>query len=478
MSTQVPPVLNFIDGRFVGSQQNRTSIVLNPATGKQITTAPDSTATDVDHAVLAARAAFEGWRAATPADRSTLLLKLADAVEKHRDELSVLESLNAGKPIEPLKQFEIPLVIDTLRFNAAAARCLEGPAPGEYTAGMTSMVRREPVGVVGQVAPWNYPLLMAVMKIAPALAAGNTVVLKPAPTTPLSTARLASLAGEILPKGVLNVVNGSDLVGQSLVGHAGVDMVSLTGSTETGRIIARTAAESLKRVHLELGGKAPVIIFPDANVDAALETIGITAFYNAGQDCTAATRILVASSLYKSVLDGLVKRANSLVLGDPLDSATSLGPLNSAKQHDRVAGFLRRRPNNVEIATGGRVVKGPGFFFEPTVLIGVCQDDELVQREIFGPVVTIQQFADEDEALRLANGTQYGLGSSIWTRDLSTALRVSKGLSAGTVWVNTHNVLVTEMPFGGYKKSGYGRDFGVQSIEEYTQTKHVLFNIT
>lgn len=478
MTFQVEPVLNFIGGRFVGARDGGIASVLNPATGGQLTTAANSTAADVDAAVAAARNAFDAWRNTTPAERSSVLLKLADAMEEAKDELSVLESMDAGKPLQPLKQFEIPVILDTLRFNAAAARCLEAPAPGEYTAGMTSLIRREPLGVVGQVAPWNYPLLMAVMKIAPALAAGNTVVLKPAPTTPLSTARLAALAADIFPKGVLNIVNGGSSAGQALVDHAGVDMVSLTGSTETGRVIARSAAESLKRVHLELGGKAPVILFADAEIKAALDTIGIAAFYNAGQDCTAATRILAESGIYDAVLEGLAERAKALVLGDPLDSATSLGPLNSEAQRDRVAGFIARRPEHVQIRCGGRAVSRAGYFFEPTVLAGLEQSDELIQREIFGPVVTVQRFTDEAEALRLANGTQYGLGSSVWTRDLARALRVSSRISAGTVWINTHNVLVMEMPFGGYKKSGYGRDFGVQSIEEYTQTKHVLVNIT
>ena len=477
MKSQIEPVLNFIDGRFVGARDGRVASILNPATGIQLTTAAESAPQDVDDAVSAARNAFETWRNATPGERSSVLLKLADAMEKDTDELSLLESMDAGKPLQPLKQFEMPIIIDTLRFNAAAARCLEAPAPGEYTTGMTSFVRKEPVGVVGQVAPWNYPLLMAVMKIAPALAAGNTVVLKPAPTTPISASRLAALAADIVPKGVLNIVNGGNSTGQALVGHAGVDMVSLTGSTETGRVIARSAAESLKRVHLELGGKAPVILFADADVKAALDTIAMAAFYNAGQDCTAATRIIAESSIYDTVIEGLAERARALVLGDPLDGATTLGPLNSEAQRDRVAGFIARRPTNVQLRCGGRAAPRPGYFFEPTVLVGLEQNDELIQREIFGPVVTVQSFRGEAEALRLANGTQYGLGSSVWTRDLATALRVSGRISAGTVWINTHNVLVTEMPFGGFKKSGYGRDFGVQSIEEYTQTKHVLVNL-
>jgi betaine-aldehyde dehydrogenase len=477
MSLKIDAVLNFIDGSFVETRQGRTTQVVNPATARAVTTAADSTAEDVDDAVRAARKAFESWRNTTPAERSSLLLKLADTVERHQKELALLESIDAGKPIGPLEQFEIPIILDTFRFNAAAARCLEAPAPGEYTPGMTSFVRREPVGVVGQVAPWNYPLLMAAMKIAPALAAGNTVVLKPAPTTSLSTSRLAALAADILPKGVLNIINGGNSAGQALVDHDGVDMVSLTGSVETGRVIARSAADSLKRVHLELGGKAPVIVFADADLNAALDTIGITAFYNAGQDCTAATRILVDSNIYDTVVDGLVERASSLIAGDPLDRATTLGPLNSEAQVNRVAGFIARRPKHVEIRCGGTSARLAGYFFQPTVLIGLEQGDELAQREIFGPVVTVQRFADEAEALRLANGTQYGLGSSIWTRDLARALRVSSRISAGTVWVNTHNVLVTEMPFGGHKKSGYGRDFGIQSVEEYTQTKHVLVNI-
>lgn len=477
MNSQIEPVLNFINGMFVAARDGRTSAVVNPATAQTLTTAADSGSGDVDDAVGAARRAFETWRSTTPAERSALLLRLADGLESEQDDLALLESMDAGKPISPLKQFEIPIVLDTLRFSAAATRCLQTPAPGEYLPGMTSFVRREPVGVVGQVAPWNYPLLMAVMKIAPALAAGNTVVLKPAPTTPLSTSKLATLASEIFPKGVINVVNGSNSAGQALIEHDGVDMVSLTGSVETGRTIAKTAAQSLKRVHLELGGKAPVIVFADADIDAVVSTIAMTGFYNAGQDCTAATRVLVAASIHDAVVDGLVKGANALVVGDPLDFATSLGPLTSEAQLNRVAGFITRRPEHVKIRCGGRAAARAGYFFEPTVLVGLEQGDELIQKEIFGPVITVQSFEDEAEALRLANGTRYGLGSSVWTRDLATAMRVSSRISAGTVWVNTHNVLVTEMPFGGYKQSGYGRDFGVQSVEEYTQTKHVLVNL-
>lgn len=470
-------IRNFIDGEHRPAEEGRTNVILNPATAERLSTAPESTAPDVDAAVSAARVAFESWGATTPAERSALLLKLADIIAVHQEELAGLESLDAGKPLGPLKAFELPMILDTVRFNAAAARCLEAPATGEYLPGMTSFIRREPVGVVAQVAPWNYPLLMAVMKISPALAAGNTVILKPAPTTPVSTARLMELAADVFPKGVLNVLHGSASTGQSLIEHAGVDMISLTGSVETGRVIARTAADSLKRVHLELGGKAPVIIFADADLEVALDTIAMTAFYNAGQDCTAATRLLVAAEIRQQVIDGMAKRVDALVMGDPGDERTTLGPLNSAAQLERVAGLLSRRSGSVEVVRGGHTAQGSGFFFEPTILANVAQTDELIQHEIFGPVVTIQSFSSEQQALQLANGTKYGLGSSLWTRDLATAMRMSKALAAGTVWINTHNVLVTEMPFGGCKKSGYGRDFGIQSIEEYTNTKHVLINL-
>jgi betaine-aldehyde dehydrogenase len=469
---------NFIFGEFVEPIDGRTEQVINPSTGEPIAEAPLSTADDVERAVVAARKAFDGWATTPPGQRAGALLKLADKIEDHAEEFADLESVDAGKPRRAFLEDEMPFLVDNLRFFAGAARCLEGRAAGEYIEGRTSIIRREPVGVVGQIAPWNYPLWTAIWKIGPALGAGNTVVLKPAETTPMTTFKLAELAAEILPPGVLNVIGGhGEPAGAPLVTHPDVDMVSLTGSPETGKWVAKAASHTLKRVHLELGGKAPVIVFDDVDMGTALETIAGCGYYNAGQDCTAACRVLASRDVYDDLVAGLAQQAESLMMGDLMDPQTTLGPLNSARQRERVEGFLERKPDHADVVTGGGQPDLPGFFLEPTVIAGVKQDDEMVQREVFGPVITVQAFEDEAKAIEWGNGTRYGLSASVWTRDLGRAHRVANALRFGAVWINDHLTFASEMPHGGYKESGYGKDMSMYSLEDYTEVKHVMVSL-